>query len=383
MTQPQHSTQVGGRDYLVTAIKTALFPANLGELSINPTGLIIPSSLFSPDIRLESNSVTINVQPLPTDAPPNFSGAVGDFEINASLSEIETKVNEPLTLQIDIAGTGNVQTLTEPQLPELPEWRFFESKVSTTTDTDAEQLQGVRTFERLIVPGQPGEQEFPPVNFSYYDPQRQAYQTISTNPIYINVLPDDSVQVPVSIPIDDNDNILPIDQITLDIRHIKPVPFALNIPLDISIIKWGLYLSCWILPLFVVSGIYIVQSRRRRLQEDTAYARDQRAQRQAIKMLREAQQTGVGNEADTAGNALLAYLSDKINKPTVGLTSNDLIKLLQQSHLDADLIQRITTLLHRIDVGRYAPITDSSTLSILVDTRQLINDLEKSLGKRR
>ena len=84
--------------------------------------LVIPGSLFEPDVILETKPISVDVRPLPEDAPVDFSGAVGQFELTASLSEVEGKVNEPVTLIVDITGTGNIETLAEPALPELPNW---------------------------------------------------------------------------------------------------------------------------------------------------------------------------------------------------------------------------------------------------------------------
>ncbi len=383
LTQPTYNTEASGRRYLVTEIRTALFPANLGSIKIEPSSLVVPGGLFNPDVRLETNPVTVEVRPLPTDPPDDFSGAVGQFEIRASLSETETKINEPVTLLVEIEGTGNIQTLTEPALPELPDWRLFESRASTVINNHEDLLSGIRSFERLIVPGQSGEQIFPPISFSYYNPQVETYQTINTDPIPLTVLPDDSVPVPLNIDGAGADDKPSIDRVALDIRHIKPVPTLLTISFDTSLFGWIAYWSCWLFPALLVGAVYVWQGRQRRLREDTAYARDQRARRVALKILTDARQAGDKNSADAVGRALLGYLSDKLNTPTAGLTTADLVKLLGEARLQENLIYRIETLLHQIDIGRYAPITDESTQSMLDDTLQLINDLEKSIGKRR
>ncbi len=389
LSQSQYDTDVAGRRFLVTEIRIALFPANLGSITIEPSGLIIPGGLLYPEIRLETNPVIIEVQPLPENAPDGFNGAVGQFEIKASLSEDETKVNEPVTLVVELKGIGNIQTLTEPALPELPYWRFFDSQATTVIDEGANILSGVRTFERLIVPGQPGRLTFPPISFSYFDPQAEVYRTITTNPVPITVLPDDSIQTPVNVVGVGPDNNQPVGRIAADIRHIKPVPTSLNVSLDTSALGRVLYWSGWLLPLLAVGIVYVWQSRQRRLRLDTAYARDQRARRVALKILADARYSTSERPANAAGHALLGYLSDKLNTPTAGLTTNNLVNLLRQSRLEANLVDRVETLLHQIDIGRFAPagrfapIAEESAQSILTDTQQLINDLEKSFGKRR
>jgi len=110
---------------------------------------------------------------------------------------------------------------------------------------------------------------------------------------------------------------------------------------------------------------------------NTAYARSQRARRAAQKILAEAQRSDADSYA-AAHRALLGYLSDKLNRPTTGLTTDHLIALLNTTQLNPALIERTQTTLDQIDVGRFAPGGDAAVGSFIAETYKLINDLEKS-----
>jgi hypothetical protein len=383
LTQPHYNTRANERDYLVTEILTALFPANLGSITIEPASLVIPGGLLNPDIRLETNPVTIDVRPLPEGAPEDFSGAVGQFDISASLSEFESKINEPLTLVVKVEGTGNIQTLGEPKLPDMPHWRFFESQISTSTETSDGVLRGSRTFERLVVPGQSGEQLFPPIVFSYYDPAVEAYQTISTDPIPVTILPDASGSAPAAANPPTGLDKQAVELIVSDIRHIKPVPVLLNLANRTSLPERIIYWGCWVFPALLIGATYVWQRQKRRLREDTAYARYLRAKRVASKILNNARHSGSNDYALAASRALLGYLSDKLNTPTVGLTNDNLVKLLRQCELEPNLVERIERLLRQFDIGRFAPITEGDGEAVLLETKTVINLLERSFSKRR
>jgi hypothetical protein len=131
------------------------------------------------------------------------------------------------------------------------------------------------------------------------------------------------------------------------------------------------------LPALVVGGVWLWQHRRQYLLMNTAYARSQRAKRAAQKILIEAQRSGSDSFA-AAHRALLGYLSDKLNRPTAGLTTDNLVALLKTTQLDPVLIQRTQANLDQIDVGRFAPGGDAAVGSFMAETHQLINDLEKS-----
>lgn len=382
LSQPHYKTEAYGREYLVTEIRTALFPANLGEIVIEPGRLIIPGGLLNPDIKLESNPVMIEARPLPEGAPDDFTGAVGEFQIRASLSAEETRVNEPVTLLVEVEGAGNIETLTEPPLPELSGWRVFESQASTNLETNAELLRGTRIFERLVVPGQPGDQLFPAISFTYYNPQIDQYETISSEPIAIMVHPDGSSQAASGSDLGVNKQ--EIGQSASDIRHIKPVPLALTVAPAVASIGQTLYWGCWLVPLLLVGAVQVWQRRRQRFQRDLAYARNQRAYRVALKHLADDEGADTAAQAAASGRALLGYLSDKLNQPTVGLTTDGLIELLKKhARLEPALLQRIKELLNQIDVSRFAPITEGSANRLTAEARKLIDDLEKVLPRRR
>ncbi len=379
LEQPYYSTIVDGREYLVTEVRTAVFPANPGPLTIAPSLLEIPGDLFTAGAVLKTEPVSIAVQSLPEGAPDDFSGAVGQFDMRAELDATEGKVNEPLTLFLDIEGTGNIEVLTEPQLPDLPGWRIFESQSTSKTEVQEDKVYGRRRFERLLVPGEPGEFTFPSLTFSYFDPEAGEYRTLATDPIPVTIEPGASIDEPPVVVMDSDKQ--PVQLVGGDIRHIKPVPTVLEHSGGM-LLGQPLYWAFWILPVFIVAGVWVWQSRRQRLLKDTAYARSQRARRTALKILASTGQNDEDGYA-AAQRALLGYLADKLNRPTVGLTTNELVELLRQQKLDPELIERVQATLAEIDASRFAPIEETAEQSLVAETRQLINDLEQAVGGKR
>lgn len=372
-TQPTYNKSADGRDYIVTEIHTALFPANLGPVTISPAKIVIPNFPYQ-DIVLETEPLTIDVQSLPDGAPAEFKGAVGQFEIKAGLSENETAVNEPVTLIVEIKGAGNIEALVEPPLPKLPNWRVFESQAKSTVEVQGDTVYGTRRFERLIVPGQAGNFTIPPINFTYFDLEAGQYRTINSQSIPVVVKPGQGEDLPPPVVIPG-----PIKQevalLAGDIRHIKPVPPSLSNQ-ETSLLNQPLYWSAWILPVLLVGGMWIWQNRRQYLLMNAAYARSQSARRVAQKRLAEAQRSGADSYA-AAHRALLGYLSDKLDRPTAGLTNDSLVTLLKTTKLTSELIERVQDTLAQIDVGRFAPGGEAAVGSFISETHQLINDLEK------
>lgn len=378
LSQPTYSKNISGRDYLVTETRVALFPANPGPATISPAKVLIPNFPYQ-DIALDTEPVTLEVQSLPEGAPSDFKGAVGQYEINARLSDTEGKVNEPLALIVELHGMGNIKALIEPVVPKLPNWRVFESKVSDTIRAEDRAVYGTRRFERLVVPGQPGDYTIPPINFSYFDPQAGQYRTVSSQPIPITVKAGEDDALPLPPVIGTGSERQPISVLAGDIRHIKPAPTILNSE-DAPLLSQPIYWTGWVLPALAVGGIWVWQNRRQHLAENTALARNLRARRAAHKILHEAHRSEVDGYA-AAHRALLGYLSDKLNRPTAGLTNNGLLAVLQESRLNSTLIERVKGTLEQIEIGRFAPGGQAAVESFLAETQQLINDLESSFKK--
>jgi hypothetical protein len=374
--RPHYNTTAAGQEYLVSEIRTALFPANLGELVIEPARLVIPGGLLKPDVKLETKPVSVSVKPLPENAPENFKGAVGSFEVRTRLSDIESKVNEPLTLITEIEGIGNIETLIEPALPDMPGWRFFESQADTIIEVKQDKLGGVRRFERLVVPGEAGEHVFPAVEFGFFNPETREYQTVFSEPIPVTIEPDTSADPLPLLPgrIDDDQ---PLDLVNHDIRHIKPVPFSLTTSEILSALGRMIYWGLWIMPLFVMGGAFFWKQRQVKFERDPAYARSVRAHQKALAVLSEADTVDSSESANVVGRALLGYLADKLNTPTSGLTTDSLVTVLRTAGLHEALVHKVREVLIQVDYGRFAPVAEGDARTLISETRLLINRLEK------
>src|SRR5690606_14059590 len=78
-----------------------LFPQKKGNLEIDPFALnvLISGYYGSENIQLTTDPIVLNVRELPTGKPSNFSGAIGNYKLNASLSKNELKANEATNLE--------------------------------------------------------------------------------------------------------------------------------------------------------------------------------------------------------------------------------------------------------------------------------------------
>ncbi|MGW8316442.1 MAG: BatD family protein, partial [Bacteroidales bacterium] len=131
-------------------------------------------------VTLSTLPVTIHVKPLPAGAPEGFTGGVGDFTMNASLSASEIGVNEALSLKITIRGTGNLPLLGAPEVNLPPDHDLYDVNQSLNTSTSGNRISGSVTFEYPIIARHAGRFRIAPIRFAWFDPSDNTYRTATS-----------------------------------------------------------------------------------------------------------------------------------------------------------------------------------------------------------
>jgi hypothetical protein len=375
--QTDYDAQVGGRIYRVVELKTVLFPTSAGEHTIDPAKLTIPGSLLSVGTRLQTQPVTLNVRPLPQPAPEGYHGAVGQYSISTEVDTDQVAVNEAVTLQVVVSGAGNINTLPDPELPILDGWRAFESTSTVNTHTQDGVSSGSRVTEQLLVPGSAGEYIIPAISYTYFDPQAETYQTVSTNPIAVNVAegaaiaPDSQAPGAAGLAVEKQDS---------DIRYIKPVPENLEMaaePFYASPAYWAL----WMIAVGAVVADSTYRRRRRFLDLNPDRVRSSQAAKNAQRQLDQARRQKSDPYA-AINQALTGYLGDHFNQPVSGMTQTNLTDFLAQNGVPPSTNKRISETLLLCELGRFglAEADKATAAELFKQARDLIANLEKALS---
>lgn len=126
------------------------------------------------DVKVETNGMTLDIKPLPAAGrPPNFSGAVGQFTVAASIQPWRTKVGDPVTLRVEVRGLGNFDRMEEPTLTETKGWRSYHPSEDLTLLDDV-GVSAVKTFNFPLT-AEAVTTRSPEVILSYFDPVAETY----------------------------------------------------------------------------------------------------------------------------------------------------------------------------------------------------------------
>ncbi len=362
---------VGTQRYRGMEVNTLIFPAVEGAVTIEPSSITVPPSVFRRGRTLETNPVELEVRPLPEGGPDDFRGAVGDYNVAARITSGAARANEPLTLALMITGRGNLETLPDPILPELSGWRSFDGESSVNTQVADGDLVGARTIERVYVPSTPGAFTIPPVPFSFFDPFQEEYRTVMTEPIPLSVAPSTGQEAPPLM--SDRDE---VERLGSDIRHIKPVPGELR-PTATPITGDFAYRLGWAAPLAAIAmaaGLKLYGRRRR----DPVMERRRAAYRNAMKAIDPA--GNAGSPEDNAGAALTAYLGDVLGRGVAGMTQAALADVLSERGADEALVGRVLDAMSLSEGAKFAPGVGPAGDTLVDEVLQLITDLEQEIN---
>lgn len=139
------------------------------------------------DVTVPSPPEKLTVLPLPTQGqPPDFSGAVGDFQVSSDISPATAAAGEPQTLRLHVSGAGNFDRVSSTMLQHLDHWKTYPVK-SSFTPRNAVGYSGEKVFEQPLIASLAGAQVIPPLELSYFNPTIRRYERARTRPITVMI----------------------------------------------------------------------------------------------------------------------------------------------------------------------------------------------------
>src|SRR5438067_7481640 len=218
----ENTETISGRPYEVVTFKTAIAAARAGKFEIGPVKakaqVVVPRARSAPrtrsrspfdlfdqddpfsdpffsnpfsqlgerrEVEIKSEPVALEVKPLPKNAPPSFSGAIGNFTMTTDAKPKTVQVGDPITVTSTISGRGNFDRVNAPVIEDERGWHKYPPSSKFKQD-DEVGLSGTKTFEMVLSPNEK-KQGLPLLAFSYFDPVKEQYVTLHSEAIPLNV----------------------------------------------------------------------------------------------------------------------------------------------------------------------------------------------------
>ena len=166
---------IRGMEYFCfEANKQLLFPSGTGKFQVTPFKMDLKKGFEG--FEFTSASASVEVVPLPSNAPKNFNGGVGKFSLEKKITKKNFKQGDFIELTLILSGEGNLHMVSSPQFKLPKELVLYGDPIIEEDITyGVNGSQGTIKYKYNIQIKEGGEIKFPQIAFSYFDVNKKEY----------------------------------------------------------------------------------------------------------------------------------------------------------------------------------------------------------------
>ena len=381
-------TSIKGVEYQVaTLYKVALFPTKTGSLEISPMSVTAQvrtkqknnrrsiwddpffNSFNNRTIKklIRTDPVKVKVKSYPDGQPADFTGAVGDFNIRTWVDTSEVRMNEAITLNIELRGTGNINMFSMPEINFPGDMDVFPPNSSFEKEKLWDQYTGTILWEYILIPRGAGKYQLPRIQLSYLNPKNGSWNKTGAKPISFNVLPEEDNFI-------SNTNGFTKEEISLlgsDIRYntTKISDWVLRNEPTISIRSFSPHILAAILFLLPIP---ITRFKGHR-SNNASIRQSKKALKKALKNLKSPEE----DPFIQVSRVIYVYLKDRFFLSSEHLDPLSVKKTLK-GIIELDHLDSLIKILKLCDAGRYGPDASDAENTILDDARNILYRLDSN-----
>ena len=326
---------------------------------------------------LRSQSLSIEVLPLPDGAPEGFENIIGQFNISAELGKNDLEVGDTTTLTVTVSGKGNVQDIIfdEPDLKSY--FKIYPDKPEFHQTVQNNQIMGEKVFKFALVPLEAGSRTLPKFSLAFFDPGKAQYRVAQTQPISLNIKPS-AAKEELNL-VQSRQQNAQAPEIEILGRDIFPIYTELDKFQNTRSHSPAFLATRFGSPvlLFFISAFII--KRQRRMKHDVAFYRRRNAYKNAtrrLKKMSEHSDPSVPKEFGRELSEILReYVGNKLNLQGKAITAEEVETRLKEADYESAEVTR--KLLERCEILKFAPTTRGNTKELLRESENLIKLLEK------
>lgn len=326
----------------------------------------------------KTKPTTIKVREFPAGAPASFKGAVGKFTMESKVPKEAVSVNSADEVVVTINGEGNLKFITAPHFSLPNSFELYDTKISDNIQNTNRGSMGRITYTYPFVARAAGNFDIPSIEFSYFDPTTERYETLRSEPFTLEISDDGASSVASASTMHLSAGYGGPKILNEDIRYIYTgeLPMQSRSMLLFSSTYWVVLLVIVV----VFAAIFVVMRQRIRANSNVVARRMKRADKVAIQRLRLAHKSmREGHRHDFYEEILRAmwgYISDKFNIPVANLTKETIREQLSYRGVSSVVSEQFCTIISRADEAQYAPIADDDMSRVYMDAVDVISKIE-------
>ena len=230
-----------------------------------------------------------------------------------------------------------------------------------------------------IVPSFKGKYPIPPIAFSYFNPQTEKYNTITSDEIIINVLSGPAnADVANTIPGAANRQSVVATGNQFGFIKLKPNLSAIG---EAYFFGSRAFYLWWLLPILLIPLSIVLGRKREAIASDVAGRKIKRANKLARKYLSTAKKVLGNKEAFYIAleKALHNYLKAKLKIETSEFSKDKITALLSQKRVDDNTSEGFIGLLKNCEMARYSPFSNVQMQQDYDKASEVISNMDKQL----
>jgi hypothetical protein len=384
--------QIGNRTYQVIPLSLPLTAVRSGQLTLGPftanAVVVLPAQSQDPFMRffnqgqakqvaLATASVNVEALPLPDqNKPPSFTGAIGNFTMNATAGPTTVTVGDPITVRVQIAGQGALDSV---KLPPQDAWQNFKMYPPTSKVEPVDQFgfQGTKTFEQIVSPLSTDAHELPALTFSFFNPDDSHYHTLTQPAVPLVVNPAGTTPIPT---IAVAKNTAPENTSPQDVLPLKEKLGRLT-QNTVPLVAQPAFLAAQSLPVLAFLAALVWRKRADNLANNPRLRRRLAVAQLLTSGMGDLKQHAAANQPDqffaTLFHLLQEQLGERLDCPASAITENVVEEHPLLRNAPATLRDGLRELFQLCNQARYAPVRGTSELnSVAAQFEKLSNELQ-------
>ena len=374
--------------------KIVLYPQKSGKLNILPLSLDVSVDVPTNKRDFFGNRIytqlpktvtagkrEINVSGLPENAPKNFSGAVGEFEVELTSTKTELNASESLQATLKVTGKGNLKLFSLPNLEVPSSLEKYDPEYKENVKTNIAGMSGNIANTYTLVPQFKGKYPISPVEFVYFNPKSKSYETIFSKEILINVLEGPSSYSQNNIDLKSSNSI------TNEISNSKNEFKFIKTKAGLTLLKKSNFIysmTFYLLLLFPIALIILVllffKSKKPSLSEIKDY-KSRRANNLAKKYLLESKISLEKKDVFYIAleKALHNFLKSKFLIETSEFNKVKITRLLSEKNIKKESIELFINLIENCEFARFTPASDVAVNNDYKNAVKVISEIDKQI----
>jgi hypothetical protein len=393
----QQRAQIGNRVYTVIPLTFALTAMKSGALSLGPftasATIVVPSAnnqggdpffrqFFNQgeqkQVSLATETLTVESLPLPAEnVPADFNGAVGDYQLTATVGPTNLAVGDPVTVRVQISGRGALDAIQLPDQSALRDFKIF-PPTSKVENSDRLGLEGTKTFEEIVAPQNSDVRAWPQFSFSFFNPDDGKYHTLTQPAVPLAVLPAGATVMPT---IAATKNSTSENQTPQDILPIKENLGALE-KNSAPLISQPAFLALQSLPVITFLAAFIWRKRADNLANNPRLRRKISVEKLVQTGIADLQTFAAQNNSEEffalLFRLLQEQLGEKLDCPATAITENVVEENSILRGANETTRNNLRELFQLCNQARYTPVRGTSELnSVAAQFEKAVRELQE------